>query len=529
MKINNKTYLAIIFGFAVLLYAQTLSFGYTYHDDFILLVDEQEFWENDPKLLSFFVTPAHQSYFVFYYRPLQNLTYALDIKLSGSVYEPWSFHLTNVLIFALIGCALFLFLVRQKIRPLIAFWVSLLFCANPTFLASVAWIPARGDLFLTLFSLLAMISFVDFLEKNYRLKDLIFTSLFFALALLSKETAVGLPLIFLAWFFINSENKIPQKPHWLLAGALAVVGVFWLWLRTIATINVPIDVTFLSVLKNSLNFPTLFSQLVFPFEPMTYARFSVFKIMLGCLILAGFGVLTLKISKINKSIKWIALISLVWVLVFLWPAFSVIPMDNYYLGHRFLLPAVGMFWLLAAFANEIVSDKQYRLFRMGTLIVIGLFSVLTFWYSRVYETPETYFGAALKANPTNTMAWNGRGYYRQMHGDIDGAESDRLQTLRIDPENHSALRALALINVKRGRFAEAITYYDRVIAVDSTDHIAFLNRGILRSKFGDLEGTLEDFDKLLILMPHLENERNYRDHLRSVLDSLNHINPNSDF
>ncbi|MGD1044475.1 MAG: hypothetical protein ABR936_03985, partial [Bacteroidota bacterium] len=108
--------IVIVFCLPVLLYLQTLSFGFIYFDDNEIITNNIAFlsdFRNAPQVFlkdAFIVKSSH------FYRPLQTLSYMADICLSGGN-NTWMYHLTNILLLGLIACLLFL-LFRKFLIPL---------------------------------------------------------------------------------------------------------------------------------------------------------------------------------------------------------------------------------------------------------------------------------------------------------------------------------------------------------------------------------------------------------------------------
>jgi len=133
-----------------------------------------------------------------YIRPTVVLTYLTDFTVWGL--NPIGFHLTNVLLHAfnaaLVGALAAALLRRcggEVDRELVALG-SVAFLALPCHSESVSWISGRTDLVASAFMLLAILAHVTFLET--RRHSLVMGSLaMFALALLSKESAVVLPVV----------------------------------------------------------------------------------------------------------------------------------------------------------------------------------------------------------------------------------------------------------------------------------------------------------------------------------------------
>lgn len=86
-----------------------------------------------------------------YWAPLLWLSYMVDQEISGGA--PWSFHLTNVLLFAASVGLLFALVRRWTGRNGLAFATALLWALHPARVESVAWITERKDVLSGLFFL----------------------------------------------------------------------------------------------------------------------------------------------------------------------------------------------------------------------------------------------------------------------------------------------------------------------------------------------------------------------------------------
>jgi hypothetical protein len=245
-KKNNKTvsnsntsikiYALLSFLIVFLFYSQTIRFGLTNFDDNTIIEKIKESSEGGSFVVKAFTSDALMSHTEKFYRPIQSISYWLDLQISGEN-ETTTLHFTNVLLFALISLTLFLLLKKLNFETRISFFASLIFCFHPLFVSSVAWIPARGDLFLTLFSLLSFLFFIRFIEQN-KLIDLLITCLFFALAIFSKETAAFLPLLFLFYFYLKNKTFRVKREQILLAGVIFLIGFLWYYLRSISVCKV---------------------------------------------------------------------------------------------------------------------------------------------------------------------------------------------------------------------------------------------------------------------------------------------------
>jgi hypothetical protein len=164
---KKDTILPVIIAFClpVLLYLQTLTFGFTGFVDTTITTDNIAFlsdFRNAPKA---FLTDAFLIKSSHFYRPMLTLSYMADIHLSGGN-NAWMYHLTNILLFGLIACLLFL-LFRKFLIPLkLALLSTLIYCAYPLYISFIAWITARADLLCVFFSLLSFLFFIEHLQKK---------------------------------------------------------------------------------------------------------------------------------------------------------------------------------------------------------------------------------------------------------------------------------------------------------------------------------------------------------------------------
>lgn len=137
-----------------------------------------------------------------FFRPILILSYIIEVRVWGI--RPLGFHLTNVTLHALNAYLTYILsfrLVRdlnlsERKKHLISLAAGFLFLLHPSHTETVSWISGRVDLIATLFCLACLVSFAIYL-KTRRTLHLVLSLLAFALALLSKESAICLPFLLL--------------------------------------------------------------------------------------------------------------------------------------------------------------------------------------------------------------------------------------------------------------------------------------------------------------------------------------------
>ncbi|MEI7670233.1 MAG: tetratricopeptide repeat protein, partial [Pseudomonadota bacterium] len=146
------------------------------------------------------------------YRPLSVVTFAIEHQLFGD--NASISHLINLLLYALTGIAIFLFLTRLFSQSKFNFsnWLplisALLFIAHPLHTEAVTNIKGRDEIMTLLFSVLAANYFLKYYDSQKKISLLIASVCFFA-ALLSKENAITWIAIFplLFYFFRDFDFK----------------------------------------------------------------------------------------------------------------------------------------------------------------------------------------------------------------------------------------------------------------------------------------------------------------------------------
>jgi len=141
-----------------------------------------------------------------YYRPLINLFYTIDFKIWGM--NPSGFRTTNLILHLFTCIILYQLLFTLLGGRFIAFAVTILFGLHPVNTESVAFICARNNILVTIFSL---ISFYYYLEnsKEKKIWAGLLSYLAFVAALFCKEFAVMLlPIFFLYNRLIVNNRKI---------------------------------------------------------------------------------------------------------------------------------------------------------------------------------------------------------------------------------------------------------------------------------------------------------------------------------
>ena len=208
---NNKLVYFILISFSFLLYGNSISHSYSVDDELVTNTDRQIHPLVDQGLsaipeifTSHYAQNTEQTY---EYRPVVITTFAIEKSLFGSyVRRVHISHFIQVLLYGLLGLVIFSLLnqVFKKEKTALCFLIALVFLSLPVHAEVVNSLKNRDELLSLIFSLLAFSQAFKFADHK-RLLSLVWSGLFFLLALMSKKTALPfLAIIPIGLYFFRS-------------------------------------------------------------------------------------------------------------------------------------------------------------------------------------------------------------------------------------------------------------------------------------------------------------------------------------
>jgi tetratricopeptide (TPR) repeat protein len=501
-------FVVIAFCLPVLLYLQTVNFGFSYFDDDGIIINNIKFLSDFSNAPHAFLTDAFIIKMSHFYRPLQTLTYMTDIQLSGGN-NAWMYHFSNILLLGSISSILFLFLRLFSIPPKLALAGTLIYCMHPLFVSSVALIPTRGELLMILFSLLAFY----FLAVHIKTKNKIFMLLHwisFTLALFSKETAVLLPLLFAFYIFNASNGKGFEKKFLILVTFYLISGISWYWLRSkaIGDYSNPNDITgFAAVILNIRSIPEALVKFFIPTDIAPIPGFSIFNTLVGSALIVLIIFLFFKNEERTKNEK---LFCLSWfLLLIIPPMFYKHPYIDY-MDHRFFLPLIGiLLFFLFMFPKKWLVKGDVRNLWIYVAVIVFL-SSFTIIKSRPYSDPLTFYNSAISNNPNSAIAYYNRAYIKSNKDNDPGAIEDYSKAIVLFPNYVEAYYSRALSESKINKVKEAIDDYSMAVSYCPTYYQAYFGRGNVKNSIGDYKGAIDDFDKAISIHPEYSDAYNNR-------------------
>lgn len=506
-------------------YAATNGFDFAY-DDFPQIVE-------NPRIQSAHFLPQYFTNQVWahlpgqpenLYRPVYLVWLLFNFNAFGASPEGW--HFLNLLLHLLM--TLLVYRLGRRLMPespVAVLIAAAIFALHPIHVEAVAWVSGGTECLMSLFFAGSFLCYLGYRRNDNGIGWLAASLLLFALAVLTKETAVILPGIIVCyeWLLARGTVSAPesrQRQLLSLAGALggyAVLAVLYFTVRAHVLhgfahriSDVPLSA---SLLTSPWALYFYLTQLVAPlglgpFYDVHYATgFSLQFLLLPLLVLCALAFGLWHWSK--KSGTNLPLFLFAWLLLTLLPALAVFAIMSRYenVHDRYLyLPSVG-FALLLGFAISKVLEPERRASRrkiLGAvaaclLVVLG---IATYRQSLYWQNNLALFMRGVAVAPGNVLAKLNLTSEMIRNQMLDGAFQVSQQALQLDPDSPATLAAAGQAAYLVQKYGMAEEYYLRALALAPPRVSELYYLGMARIKTGRFSEALAVLQKGNSLWPN---------------------------
>ncbi len=441
-----------------------------------------------------------------YYRPLTMLGFSLNRWVLGNT--PLSYHVGNVLIHLLAGVAVLSLLRRSAdLTPSGAMTGALLLALHPMLTEAVAWSSGRFDAQAALLLVVAVV-----LHMRGGTAGHVGASVAFGLALLSKESAVCLPFLLLAYDVAFRDR--PVRAWFLGQAGPAVVLVLYFGIRSMVGLAGPALLSELGlelVRGYVFNLLTFLPRLVLPFEttafrpydpPSWQATALALTAVASVTGLAVWGVFRWSSSRF-RAWAW----GWGWFLSALLPTAVAGPKLEV-VGDRYAyLPAVGVAIMVGACVDAVLTHlRSVRFSRFASALVaplLGLGWLCLAWQSgnrvRDWRNDKTLFEAEITANPSNHVAHRSLGAILAREGRLEEARDRLVLAVGIAPSDWRAWNVLCFAELNRNRLADAEAACRKSVRGATLDPSPWVNLATVLARRGRWTETIPAAQQALFL------------------------------
>lgn len=485
------------------IYLQSLKFDYTYLDDQELVLQHMEKLKDFSQLGKIFNEDAFHSYQKgFYYRPLLTLSFMFDAVTGHGKFS--FFHFSNILFHIFSAYFLFLLFLGLGYRRRLSFVIAMIFAAHPALVQAVAWVPGRNDSLLALFALPSLLFFIKYL-KDESVKFQAFHFIFYILALLTKESAIAIPVV--AFAYMLAVKKINWKVF--LINSFSWIGITFIWLvirykALQGSSGFSLEDSLTAIWQN---LPAILPYLGKVFIPVKLSVLPAFKDLTFHLYagIAAVGFLIYIFTTIDKKRYFFFLLGLVWFLVFLIPCLiRELHSVPDFTEHRLYLPIAGVFMMIAEFP---AINKIKKNWIPGLLLL--LLAVLSFLHTDNFKSRVSFWKNAVETSPSFAFSQNNLGAMYYMSGNNDQAEKYFRRAIELNPDEPMANGNLGLVLMNTNQPKEAEKFMLNEIRINPLYDNGYFNLGLLYFKASMGAYSVPYFEKTIEVNPYYTDAYKY--------------------
>lgn len=484
-RLGRPGVMAIILGaFSFLLYSGTLGFNFVYDDrrqvlDNAALTDWSYVYQYFSQNVWALIDPHKLAN---YYRPVFLLWLKVNYSFFGLAPRGW--HTMDVFLQALVTVETF-WLARRLLKVEVPAAISaLLFAVHPIHIESVAWVSGATDPLVTLFMLAAVLSFLRFLDFPAPRKWYLYVGsmTFTALALLSKEVAVFLPVLLIATAFAVQGDARESRRVWQYSLPFILLTFAYLVVRRQVLGGLSHPSQAYSNYDLLLTLPAVIAfygrQLVLPIKVSPYPDVSWetapglyhfwIPIAICCLI-----AVTAVVLYRNSKQRPLILALYCWILVPLLPALylTVLPPTELVHDRYGYESSIGFCILVILLCWKAARKCSLVVVQGVSACALGALAILTFNGELDWASDVLLFTHAVKASPANDTAMMNLGVvYLENNRPIEGAAALRLVCER-NPGYAPAAYNLAHYLSVNHRDSEAEYFFQRALTLDPTQEV----------------------------------------------------------
>lgn len=515
-------------------------------DDFMVLVDNHYIRDvsNLPRLFSsdYFLISQERTF-----RPVA--PFILFVQYSLFAYNPFGYHLTNLLVHIANAVLVFLLIRMLTARFRTALIAGLIFAVHPAISETVFCVSYMEDLWGLLFYLLTLIMYLRY-RQHHNVFHAVLAQLFFACSLLAKEMGVTL-LAVIPLIDLMRGVRRPSRHMMLgfiipavmvLSGYLVVrFGVMYLPEKTA---RYPEG----SFLITMMNIPHVFAHYVklclLPVNLTADYEFPTYRSFFSAQLIGSYiwcGLLVVLFVKSSQTARFF----MAWFVLNFLPVSNIIPFGAIVAERYLYFSAVGFAALAGYFTDRVIIIISQSGLRRSVILalcvapVILCYSVLlmvrapawynneSLWTATVNYSPRKYiqkatlfvnlgnvfyrnnnlddalkaYRYARKLDPSISGIHNNIGIIYMEKGYLDLAKSEFIKAIELDDTFVDPYFSLTKLYLQRNDFKRARQTVRRILDIDAYSVKAYRVLIIIESELGNLDRALTSVYNLLEIDP----------------------------
>lgn len=537
MSTKTKSVLLLLAA-VFIIYSNSLGGDFVYDDEYFVIRNVAI--RNLSNIPSFFTNPASIAFSQLaedVYRPVAASSYAVDYFLW--FYNVFGYHLENMILHALNAILVFVLAGIITADMFIAFFAALFFACHPVQTEAVSWISGRSSVLFLFFYLAALICYIRSLREK-RKAFRVWSLALYAVSLFTKEMAVTLPLILIAYdiHFFNTDTFRKKVMRYLPYIALTVfyLGVRAFMLKRVSQCGWWGGDPYRNFLSAVAVLPEYFRLLAYPVKLCAFYVSRIVSSIADTKVIVSIS----SVAVIFLALPFIfmrsrcASFAILWFFITMLPVSNIIPLKAL-MAERFLyLPSIGFCMLLAIVLGRIRSTKIKHAGVIAVILAASIataYSVRTMARNEDWKNPIAISESIIKVSPLNSWGYtslgaaligaerymeavtplkkamvlskyyagprNALGFCYLQLGQYEDAVTMFKEAVGLDPKNLDAISSLGVSYANLNRNDDAIKQFKEAIAIDPTFISAYLNLGAAYERIHEDEKALDVYNDIL--------------------------------
>jgi tetratricopeptide (TPR) repeat protein len=399
-----------------------------------------------------------------------------------------------------------------------ALFVAALFALHPLHVESVAWVAERKDLLSTLFMLLTMLCYRQYVHARTA-NWLVLSVFLYALGLMAKPMLVTLPLLLLLLDYwplqrygrlTDLKGLLAEKWPYFLLMSLSCVVTYYAQHRGAAVAAVD-AVPLLLRVQNAFNsYLTYLAKMIWPqglaiIYPLP-EQIPVTTTLLSATLLTAISSMAVWYAAVRKYL----LVGWAWYLVTLVPVIGLVQVGPQAMADRYTyIPLIGLFIVLSwGWADIAASCNIGRTVTTALAIVIlSVLLLLTWRQVGHWRNTTTLFSHAVATVPDNYVALRILGVDYAKRGNLEAAIDCFREAVRIVPKDAKVHTDLGVALLQRREVEEAMHHFAEAIRYNPRDANAHFNYGVALASINRYQAAVFHYASALQLDPQRNDAR----------------------
>jgi protein O-mannosyl-transferase len=435
-----------------------------------------------------------------YYRPIVNLSFLLDATIGGQ--DPFYYRLTNLFLHA-IFLMIFLRLLRSLgIDKKLALLATVIMAVHPLVLNSVVWIVGRNDIIYSIFGAGSLLFFIRYIKTKTQQNLFVHIILYF-LSVFSKETALVMPVIFIATYWLLTKEKLDfNKLIFPIFAWITVIVIFFL-IRSNADLGDAVYGSGLDVFIYNIGMiPEILAKFFMPWETSVLPTYSGILPWIGLIAILALVGINYTRTKQLRNVSWLGLIIF---LVLLFPAMFVQLLNfnnwNDYLECRAYLPIAGLIIFLMFILQSFgLNLKNKAILVVSILLAISLV-FLNHAKAPMYSNEVEYYEEAVEQDDSRALFNSILANIYQSEGKTEEAELLYSQACKANPNYPKTHIVYAKQLIRQNRHLEALPLIEHAYELEPENQEANSSYFIILHILGDTAKSFNLMEKYIEKWP----------------------------